>query len=305
MDYNIKMRFISKKHKSVFNNRTRRSGRSIRARNTSQEGGATWTSYKSASPELKIECRRLGLTMKGRPTYASLDALGAYINAKRTEIWNHPIRQASGVCAPGPCTWSAYLGSARAVSTLVDILKTLSPSNIMSDLNNPRAELGDSNQVAAAAAAVDEYKNVVALYNKLAEPTSSMALTTVSASSARPSASSSARPSASARPASARPASPSRSASARPASPSRSASAFQESSATSTQDAAPSAEIDCSKLGDSYSSLENNSSIPTNKNEAKKHYLKLAQIFHPDKTTGDIEKFKKIAGAWEIVSKCS
>ena len=97
------------------------------------EGGSTWTSYKSASPELKFECRRLGLTMKGRPTYASLDA---YINANRTEIWNHPIRQVSGVCAPGPCSWSSYLASVNAVKTLVDILKTLSPSNIASDLNN-------------------------------------------------------------------------------------------------------------------------------------------------------------------------
>jgi hypothetical protein len=276
-------------------------------RNTYQEGGSNWSDYKSASPELKTECRRLGLTIKGRPTYASLDALGAYINAKRIEIWNHPIRQASGVCATGPCTWSLYLGSVRAVNTLVNILKTLSPTNIALDLNNPPSDLGDSNQVAAAEAVVKEYKNVVALYNKLAKPTST-ALTAVSSSSARPvspSRSASARPVSPSRSASARPVSPSRSASARPVSPSRSASARQESSATSTQDAAPSAEIDCATLGNSYSNLENNSSIPTNRNEAKKNYLKLALIYHPDKTTGDIEKFKEIAGAWEVVSKCT
>jgi hypothetical protein len=302
------MRFISKKHKSVFNNRTRKLGRSIRRRNTSLEGGSSWPKYKYASPELKMECRRLGLTMKGRPGFASLDALGAYVNANRTEIWNHSIRQASGVCPQGPCTWSSYLNSAHGVSTLVDILKTLSPSNIVSKLTNPQSAVGTPDEVEAAAAVVHEYKNVVALYNKLAQPTS-MALTAVSASSARPSASARpASPSRSARPsASARPASPSRS--ARPASPSRSArpsaSSHQESSATSTQDAAPSAAVDCSKLDDSYLNLENNSSIPNNKNDAKKNYLKLALIYHPDKTTGDIEKFKKIAGAWEVVSKCT
>lgn len=293
------MRFISKKHKSVFNNRTRKLGRSIRRRNTSLEGGSSWPKYKYASPELKMECRRLGLTMKGRPGFASLDALGAYVNANRTEIWNHSIRQASGVCPQGPCTWSSYLNSAHGVSALVDILKTLSPSNIVSKLTNPQSAVGTPEEVDAAAAVVHEYKNVVALYNKLAD-SSSMALTTVGSSSARPSAS-------------ARPASPSRSArpsaSARPASPSRSArpsaSSHQESSATSTQDAAPSAAVDCSKLGDSYLNLENNSSVPTNKNDAKKNYFKLAQIYHPDKTTGDIEKFKKIAGAWEVVSKCT
>ena len=318
------MTFFSKRRGSIFKYRNTKRNGSRKNRNI-QEAGAAWTSYKMAAAHdrLKPLCRKLGFVVKGKPTHASLDVLGGYINVNREKIWMAlPAALRTGACGNfKTCTWSHYLKNESLTNALCDILEreTLTSvyKNFQAELQEPTGVM-DAEQRKEVAKAFEpgELGHAVLVFEQARSPRSkesSSALSVVpfsaSGRAASPRATTSSALTLYGRVPSPRAASPS-AASGRAASPR----AASPSAVSSSGAQAPDARINCSSsnVAAQYAALSDTESRPSTKSEAKKKYLILARKYHPDTLSGASEQarnaatetFKNISEAWSIISKC-